>query len=104
MPGVDFEQIRAEIGIEDVLKLLGFEPSRRSGRQWYGRCPLPECASGRGESFSVHVGLGRYSCHRCRRQGNALELWAAWTKQPLYRAAIELCHRQGRAVPWIHRG
>jgi len=103
VPGVNFDRIRAEIRIEDVLNLLGFEPSRRSGMQWYGHCPLPECRSARGESFSVNVALGRYCCHRCRSQGNALELWTAATKLPLHQAAIELCHRLGHAVPWIHR-
>jgi len=103
VPGVNFDQIRAEIGIEDVLSLLGFEPSRRSGMQWYGRCPLPECGSARGESFSVNVTLGRYCCHRCHSQGNGLELWTAATKLPLHQAAVELCHRVGHAVPWIHR-
>ena len=45
MPGVDFETVRREITMEQVLNLLGFEPSRRSGVQWYGRCPLHEWPS-----------------------------------------------------------
>src|SRR5262249_25571699 len=31
VPGVDFDRIRAEITTEQVLSLLGFEPSHRSG-------------------------------------------------------------------------
>ena len=31
MPGVDFDKLRTEITMEQVLNLLGFEPSRRSG-------------------------------------------------------------------------
>jgi hypothetical protein len=104
MPGVDFEQIRAVATMEQVLNLLGFEPSSRSGSQWYGSCPLPDCGTGRGRgSFSVNVASGRYYCHRCRSHGNPLELWAAATKQPLHRAAVDLCHRLGCAVPWIRR-
>jgi hypothetical protein len=103
MPGVDFERIRREITMEQVLNLLGFAPAHRSGAQWYGSCPLHECPPGRHHWFSVHVALGRYFCHRCRSHGNQLDLWAAATKRPLYQAAIDLCHRLGRDVPWIRR-
>ena len=104
MPGVDFDRIRAEITMEQVLSLLGFQPSKRSGRQWYGRCPLHGSGTGRCHSFSVNVAIGRYYCHHCRSHGNQLELWAAVTKQPLYQAAIDLCHHLGGEIPWIGRG
>lgn len=103
MPGIDFNRLRAEITMEHVLNLLGFEPTGRSGQQWYGRCPLHESPSERSRSFSVNVVLGRYYCHRCHSRGNPLELWAAATGQPLHRAAINLCGRLGREVPWIQR-
>ena len=103
MPGVDFERVRTEITMEQVLGLLGFEPAHRSGEQWSGRCPLHESRSGHRHSFSVNVALGRYFCHGCRSHGNQLELWAAATKLPLHQAAIELCHRLGCDIPWIRR-
>lgn len=103
MPGIDFDRLRAEITMEQVLDLLAFEPTGRSGPQWYGRCPLHESTSKRSRSFSVNVVLGRYYCHRCHGHGNPLELWAAATKLPLYRAAIDLCQRLGRQVPWLQR-
>jgi DNA primase len=103
MPGIDFDRLRAEITMEQVLNLLGFRPAARSGPQWYGRCPLHDSASDRSRSFSANVMLGRYYCHHCHSRGNALELWAAATRQPLYRAAIDLCNRFGREVPWLHR-
>ena len=47
MPGVDFNRVRAEeITMEQVLSLLGFQPSQRSGAQWYGSCPLHETTGG----------------------------------------------------------
>jgi len=101
VPGVDFDRIRAEIPMEQVLSLLGFQPSKRSGVQWYGCCPLDQSTSGRCRSFSVNVMIGRYYCHHCRSHGNQLELWAAATKLPLHQAAIDLCHRLGRDIPWI---
>jgi DNA primase len=103
VPGVDFDRVRTEITMEHVLSLLGFQSLHRSGVQWYGSCPLQECASSRRCSFSVNVALGRYCCHRCHSHGNQLELWAAATKLPLYQAAIDLCQRLGRDVPWIRR-
>jgi hypothetical protein len=33
MPGVDFNRIRTEITMEQVLSQLGFQPWRRSGAQ-----------------------------------------------------------------------
>ena len=103
MPGIDFDRVRTAITIEQVLDLLGFAPTRRSGPQWYGRCPLSGCRTQPGGSFSVNLALGRYHCHRCRSRGNALELWAAATNLPLHQAAIDLCQRLGRDVPWIRR-
>jgi DNA primase len=103
MPGVDFDRVRTEITMEQVLNLLDFQPSQRSGVQWYGRCPLHESTSGNCRCFSVNVALGRYSCHGCRSHGNHLELWAAATKLSLHQAALDLCQRLGRDTPWIQR-
>ena len=103
MPGIDYDRLRREITMEEVLKLVGFEPLRRKSDQWYGRCPLHPWTAGHSHCFSVNVATGRYCCHKCRSQGNQLELWAATTKLPLYPAAIDLCHALGMEVPWIHR-
>jgi DNA primase len=103
MPGIDFNKLRQEITMEQVLNLLDFEPTQRSGDQWYGPCPLHASTSNRPRHFSVNVALGRYRCHKCHSQGNQLELWAAFTRQSLYQAAINLCHQLGREVPWVRR-
>ncbi len=79
MPGVDFNRLRSEITMEQVLNMIRFEPSRQSGDQWYGCCPLHNCTSKNRRCFSVNVATGRYYCHRCHRHGNQLELWAAFT-------------------------
>lgn len=103
MPGIDFNTLREEISMEDVLDLVGFEASSRSGDQWYGRCPLHPSSPGRSRVFSVNVATRRYCCHKCGRQGNQIELWAAFTRLSLYPAAIDLCQSLGRHVPWIYR-
>jgi DNA primase len=104
MPGIDFDRVRTEITMEQVLSLLGFRPSTRSGVQWYGSCPLHGSGPGRRRrSFSVNVMIGRYCCHRCGSRGNQLELWAAAARLPLPQAAVDLCRRLGHDVPWIRR-
>ena len=100
MPGVDFNRVRAEITMKRELSLLGFQASQRSGAQWYRSRPLHKSKSRRRRSLSVNVVIGRYCCHRCHSHGNQLELWAAATKLPLHRAAIDLCRRLGRDIPW----
>jgi DNA primase len=101
MPGIDYHTLRHQITMEQVLHLLGFEPSHRTGSQWYGDCPLHGHGSGRDHAFSVNVALGRYHCHRCHSHGNQLELWAAASNLSLYPAAIDLCRVLGREVPWL---
>jgi DNA primase len=106
VPGVDFNRVRTTITMEQVLSLLRFEPSNRSGAQWYGACPVHEIGPGHRSHrrwFSVNVAIGRYYCHRCHSHGNQLELWAAATNQTLHEAAIDLCRRLGREIPWIDR-
>ena len=103
MPGIDFDRLRREISMEQILDLLGFQPTQRTGDQWYGACPLHDATSGRARHFSVHVAKRRYCCHKCRSRGNHLELWAAFTKQPLHPAMIDLCHALRREIPWLRR-
>ena len=103
MPGVDFNALRHEITMEQVLSLLRFERLGGTGAQWCGVCPLHQSTSGRSRSFSVNLATARYCCHRCHSHGNHLELWAAATKLSLHQAAIDLCQRLGREVPWIRR-
>jgi DNA primase len=84
-----------------VLETIGFTPTRWTGDQWYGPCPLHAARHQRELTFSVNVATGRYYCHRCHSHGNQLELWAAFTGQTLHPAVIQLCHALGRDVPWI---
>jgi hypothetical protein len=103
MPGVDFRRLRDEITMEQVLQVIGFKPTGRTGAQWYGACPLHDASRRRERCFSVNVSTGRYCCHRCHSHGNQLELWAAFIHQPLHPAAIGLCQAVGQDVPWIAR-
>lgn len=103
MPGVNFNTLREEIRMEEVLDQLGFCPTTRSGHQWHGPCPVHGSQSKRSRSLSVNVQQGRYYCHKCHSKGNALELWAEAHHLTLYQAALDLCRVLGRPVPWIER-
>ena len=41
--------------MEQVLQLIGFQPTSRRGNQWYGPCPLHDNSSPRSRVFSVNV-------------------------------------------------
>lgn len=103
MPGIDFARLRREITMQDVLYLVGFQPSQATGDQWYGGCPLHGSTSDRPRHFSVNLASRRYCCHKCHSHGNQLELWAAFTRQKFHSAMIALCHALGREIPWIRR-
>ena len=57
VPGIDFNRLRAEITMAQVLDLLAFEPVARSGSQWYGCCPLHETPAKGQRYFSVNLAL-----------------------------------------------
>jgi DNA primase len=101
MPGIDYRQLRSLLSMKDVLDLLGWRPRTRRGEQLRGPCPLHGSASPTSRCFAVHLGKGVYHCFRCGAGGNALDLYAAATCQPLYAAAVQLCRRLGQAVPWL---
>jgi DNA primase len=103
MPGIDFNRLRHEITMEQVLDLLGFEGIRRRADQWYGYCPLHESEPKHRRTFSVNVAMNCYYCHKCRSRGDQFKLWAEAIKMPLHPAVIDLCHRLGLEIPWIHR-
>ena len=100
MPGIDYRAARALLPLADVLALLDFVPRRRLGQQLRGPCPLHRSHSATSRSFAAHVGKNAWHCFRCGAGGNALDLWAAVTRQPLHAAVLDLCQRLGRDVPW----
>ncbi len=101
MPGIDYRAARALLPLADVLGLLGFVPARRRGPQLRGPCPLHGGRSAASRSFAAHLGRNAWQCFGCGAGGNALDLWAAVTRQPLHAAVLKLCQRLGRDVPWL---
>lgn len=103
MPGVDFEILRSEITMQQVLNLLSFDPTSIRGDQLRGPCPIHGSKPPRSRSFSVNLQSRRFQCFRCGARGNQLELWAAARELGIHEAAIDLCQHLGRDVPWIHQ-
>jgi DNA primase len=101
MPLIDLRQARSEIHLSAVLALLGFEPRTRCGDQVRGACPVHGSQSPTSRSFAAHLGKNVWHCFRCGASGNALDLWARATGQPLYAAVLELYRRLARPVPWL---
>jgi DNA primase len=101
MPGIDFREARARLCIAEVLDLIGYKPRRVFGAQARGPCPLHRSRSLTSRTFAVHLTKNVYHCFACGAAGNALDLWAAWTRQGLHAAVVDLYQRLGRDIPWL---
>jgi DNA primase len=101
MRGIDFREARARVQIAEVLALMGYQPRRTVGDQVRGPCPLHRSRSPTSRVFAVHGHKNVYHCFACGAGGNALDLWAAWTRQNLYAAVLDLFQRLGRDIPWL---
>ena len=103
-PAIDFDAVRAAIPIVVVLQLLGCRPSGSPGAQQRGPCPLHGSTAGTGRCFSANLDANCFHCFKCGRSGNALDLWAAATRQSPYDAAVDLCTRLNIPVPQLTAG
>jgi DNA primase len=99
MAGIDFTVLRQQVKLAQVLELVGFDATTRHGAQWRGPCPVHGSTSAKSRSFAAHVDKGCWHCFRCGAHGNALDLYVAVTKLPVYEAALELCARLHLPVP-----
>ena len=100
MPGIRFADVRARVTMVEVLGLIGFVPSETSGDQVRGPCPVPRSDTSSGRSFSSNLRLHIYRCFKCGSSGNHLDLYASVTGLSLFDAAVELCERLHREIPW----
>jgi DNA primase len=101
MPGIDFRAARARLPLAAVLELVGFEARGCCAGQVRGPCPVHRSRSPTSRTFAADLGKGLWHCFRCGAGGNALDLWVAVTKQPLYAAVLDLSQRLGQEVPWL---
>jgi DNA primase len=104
MPGIRCAAVRAMISLAEVLVLVGFEVRETSRGQVRGPCPVHRPGSARSRSFSANLKRNMYHCFRCGSSGNQLDLYAAVTGLSLYEAAVSVCERFGRDIPWVQGG
>ncbi len=92
-PKVDFAYLREQVTIQQVLDRLGFFATLRGrGQHRRGACPVHSHSGSVERTFSVHLGKNIFQCFHadCALKGNALDLWAAVHRLPLYEAALHL--------------
>ena len=99
-PSIDFTAVRAAITLAEVLALLRFVPNKTRGATQRGPCPVHGSQHPtRSDCFSADLADNIWHCFKCHKGGNALDLWAAATRQNIYDAAVDLCRRLGRPLP-----
>ena len=97
-PRVDYAFLREQISMERVLAHLGLlERLRGGGPQRRGPCPLHSHPAAAERTSSVDLGKNIFRCFNseCAVQGNALDLWGAVHRLPLYEAALHLAETFG---------
>jgi DNA primase len=100
MPAIDLAKLRSQVSLEQVLRLLGFVPSRRNGGRWLrGPCPIHQSGHSQTRDFWVDLATNRYHCFKCHSAGRQLDLWAAVHHLGVHAAAEDLCLRLGIPVP-----
>jgi transposase len=91
---VDYAFVRQQVTMEQVLNRLGLlDRLRGRGLQRRGPCPVHGLPGASKPTFSVHLGKQAFQCFhaKCEAKGNALDLWAAVHRLPLYEAALDFC-------------
>jgi DNA primase len=99
MPGIDYTLLRQQLSLAQVLDLLGFTATTRRGPQVRGPCPVHGSSAPRSRSFAAHLEKHCWHCFGCGAGGNALDLYLAMTRLPVYEGALELCARLHLPVP-----
>jgi len=104
MPGIDFTLLRRQLSLAQVLELVGFTATVRRGPQVRGPCPVHGASTHGGKtpksrSFAAHLEKQCWHCFRCGASGNALDLYLAVTRLPVYEGALELCARLHLSAP-----
>lgn len=96
--GVDYAWLRGQVTIEQVLRHMGhWDALRGTAQQLRGPCPVHSPDKPRGSTFSVNTAKNAFRCFdaQCNAAGNALDLWAAYYRVPLYQAALALAQTFG---------
>jgi len=97
VPFIDYAKVREMVSLEQVLSLIQYRFLVKTKWRSYGQCPL-KCSTG-SRRGSFYLAKNLWFCHACKRGGNQLDLYAAYTQQELYYATVQLCNRLGIIPP-----
>lgn len=100
---IDYQQLRRDVSIRQVLQLFDWQPVMTNGSQLRGPCPIHGSTNPHSRSFSVNLEKNAYRCFGCNSQGNQLDLAAAMFGEELYQATLEVCWRLGVEPPRVSR-
>jgi transposase len=101
---LDFAQLRQRASIKEVLEHVGWQKQSARGAQWRGSCPFHEAADAKSPNFAVNTEKKVYCCHRCRSEGNVLDLWIAICGKPILEAAWDMVDTFGIDPPLLKEG
>lgn len=86
---IDYRALRSMVSAADVLRLINWHTGRYEPAGYRGPCPIHRSSSSSSRSLSAQGPL--WHCHRCRRGGDALELWCQVHGVDWLTGAYQLC-------------
>ena len=101
MPSLDFDAIKRDIPMDDVLFLLDWHWVWARAPVKRGPCPVHKSSTVQSRSLVITDQV--WYCHKCKRGGDVLELYAQVVGKPIYEATLELCARLGRHAYCLRR-
>lgn len=99
---IDFQALKAEVSVLDVLGLFDWRPVRERGDELRGPCPVHGSSSPTSAVFAVSPLKNAWKCHKCQAGGNQLDLAARYFNLPpdqVVRVAAALCRELAREIP-----
>lgn len=97
MRPVDFNAVKQLVSMETTLRIIGWRPRRFERGKPRGPCPV---CKGRSKDNRIFWATENgWYCHKCKRGGNQLQLFAAVSGLPLLESAYRLCELAEVMVP-----
>ncbi|QDV81052.1 DNA primase (plasmid) [Planctomycetes bacterium K2D] len=102
---IDFQTLKAQVSLLDVLGLLKWRVVKERGSELRGPCPVHGSSSPTSTIFAANPEKNAWKCHKCEAGGNQLDLAAHYfslPKEQSVRVAVALCQELGREIPRLY--
>jgi hypothetical protein len=99
MANVDFAEVRRRVSVQRVLEYYGYPATREPCGQYRSGCPVHR--SGSKLSRSVTTNGEKWTCHKCNRYGDVIDLVALMESKGYRMAAVKACAIVGSNVPYL---